>query len=100
MTTTIENELWEEKMFWRDGECFIGYFNHDDSEIKHLRILRLNSDGNLISVDAGFGLVDNDSLWDANTLSVKVNRKKSSSLSVLPSSKESKLIPFRKFATK
>lgn len=69
-----EPEIGEKKLFWRDGECFVGIFNEDDSEIRELRILRLDPNGSLMSIDAGLGMVSKDAVWDANTLSVVVDQ--------------------------
>lgn len=90
----------KEKLFWRDGECFIGFFNEDETEIQNLRVLRLDVNGELMSVDAGFGLVAKGAIWNAKDLSVIARSSGASNSEPLinkpPLGSKKNLIPFRK----
>lgn len=90
----------KEKLFWRDGECFIGFFNDDETEIKNLRVLRLdNMSGELMSVDAGFGLVPKGAIWNAKDLSVLANSSGVSQEPIINKptlGRKKNLIPFKK----
>jgi hypothetical protein len=77
------NDDRDERLFWRDGECFVGVFN-GDTEISNLRIVRMDTNGKVFTIDAGFGMVDDSSIWDADTLSVRVNLKKTSTNILTP----------------
>lgn len=64
----------ERRLFWKDGECFVGDMNRGEDTVTNLKILRFSDEGDVMAVDASMGIAGSDAVWDLKTMSVAVNK--------------------------